>query len=60
MEDMVQLNDMELDAVSGGTQGCKPEHKEHSFKNKVVIKDSFNNDSFSAGGDITIAIGNVG
>jgi hypothetical protein len=60
MEDMVQLNDMELDAVSGGADGYKPEHKGYGFKNKVTVKDSFNNDSFSAGGDITIAIGNVG
>jgi hypothetical protein len=62
--EMVQLNDMELDAVAGGTgcgNGHKPEHKGYGgFSNKVVVKDSFNNDSFSAGGDITIAIGNVG
>ena len=58
MEDMVQLNDTDLDAVAGGSY--KPEHKGHGFSNKVTVKDSFNNDSFSAGGDITIAIGNVG
>jgi hypothetical protein len=55
-----ELNDMDLEAVSGGHG-----HKEHKgygnySNNKVVVKDSFNNDSFSAGGDITIAIGNVG
>ena len=58
MEDMVQLNDMDLDAVAGGSY--KPEHKGYDFSNKVSVKNSFNNDSFSAGGDITIAIGNVG
>ena len=56
-----ELNDMDLEAVSGGHG-----HKEHKKSygdysgNKTVVKDSFNNDTFSAGGDITIAIGNVG
>jgi hypothetical protein len=61
-----ELNDMELDAVSGGTykdKAPKPAHQNFHFKNVTFIQGNTataSGGSATASGDNTIAIGNNG